>query len=75
MDLKSAFDNVNWTKLFNKMNKLHYSNIIVNTIKQLYLSAWTTPSTLDKSIKIENGVLQGGILSPSLFKIYIDDLA
>ena len=75
MDLKSAFDNVNWTKLFNKMNKLHYSNIIVNTIKQLYLSAWTTPSTLDKSIKIEKGVLQGGILSPSLFKIYIDDLA
>ena len=75
MDLKSAFDNVNWTKLFNKMNKLHYSNIIVNTIKQLYLSAWTTPSTLDKSIKIEKGVLQGGILSPSLFNIYIDDLA
>ena len=75
MDLKSAFDNVNWTKLFNKMNILHYSNIIVNTIKQLYLSAWTTPSTLDKSIKIEKGVLQGGILSPSLFNIYIDDLA
>ena len=75
MDLKSAFDNVNWTKLFNKMNKLHYSNTIVNTIKQLYLSAWTTPSTLDKSIKIEKGVLQGGILSPSLFNIYIDDLA
>ena len=59
----------------NKINKLNYCNTIVKSIKQLYLAARTTPSTLDRSIKIKKEVLQGGILSPSLFNIYMDDLA
>ena len=59
IDLKSAFDNVNWTKLFNKMSKLNYSITIVNKIKQLDLSACTFPSMLNRSIKIKKRTSPG----------------
>ena len=77
MDISKAFDKVNYSILFSKLLKLNiplvyikilfsiYSNQIVQIkYNGAYSSRW----------KLLNGVRQGGILSPFLFSIYINEL-
>ena len=52
-----------------------YPLYLINTINQLYSKAHTSPLSMQFAVKIRKGVLQGGILSPILFTLYIDDLA
>ena len=74
IDLKAAYDSVNHKRLFMKMQNKGYDQAIINAIKKIYSSAKMKLNTFQKSININRGVLQGGILSPWLFNIYIDDL-
>jgi len=73
IDLKAAYNSVNHKKLFEKMKKKGYNTEIIHAIKVIYSSDRMRLNTLQKHINIKKGVLQGGILSPWLFNIYIDD--
>ena len=72
-DLKSAFDNVPHDILFNeKLPAFGVEPELINTISWLYRQ--TVISSGDFKIKIGKGGIQGGVLSPTLFIITIDDL-
>ena len=75
IDLKSAFDNVNWERLIKKLLGYRYPMSIINSIRIMYQNAHATPVDLKYAARIKKGVLQGGILSPMLFSLYINDLA
>lgn len=74
IDLKAAFDSVIHEKLFEKMRQKGVSEQVINSVKLTYSSIYTQVGRDSAAIPINRGVLQGGILSPGLFNIYIDDL-
>jgi RNA-directed DNA polymerase len=73
VDLKSAFDNVVHNIAFEKISdKLPIK--ITNSIKFLYSRFFVSICPKTEDIPLNKGVLQGGVLSPLLFNLYIDDL-
>ncbi len=48
---------------------------IIKTVKILFNNIHLTCGGLNNAVKLEKGVPQGGILSPTLFDYYIDNLA
>ena len=79
LDIKGAFDNVNWSKL----NALLKSINCPPTHRNLILSLMCKPSNLHlsvnqsekKTISPRKGVFQGGGISAFVFALYIDPLA
>ena len=72
IDLKSAFDKVDHKLLIEKLKKKGVSKELINTIQWLYAN--TKIKVNGKEIGIGRGVIQGGILSPTLFLVMFDDL-
>ena len=78
LDASKAFDRVNHNILFTKLLCRGVPPIIVRLI-----SYWYTNQTMSVRWKglysdkftVSNGVRQGGILSPYLFCVYVDDLS
>ena len=70
IDLKNAYDKVIHNKLFIKLSNYGISEEIINAIKIIYSNAKIKISSNDDYININNGVLQGSLLSPILFNIY-----
>ena len=74
VDLKQAYDSVNHKLLIEKMKKLNFPLEVINTVKKIYSSTRMRMNTIHDPILVNRGLLQGGITSPYLFNIYINDL-
>jgi len=74
INLKNAYDKVMHKKLFEKLNKYGINPKIIGTIKLLYSYAKLKISNDSDIINVNNGVLQGSLISPLLFDLYINDL-
>ena len=78
LDASKAFDRVNHYKLFEKLLNRGVPGYLVRILSfwygnQTMCVRWG--STMSKSFRVSNGVRQGGILSPYLFNVYMDDLS
>ena len=76
-DTTKAFDRVNYVKLFNLLLERNLPGVIIRLLfdsysRQFVFTRWN--SALSDPIPMENGVKQGGVLSPILFCIYFDEL-
>ena len=77
LDIKKAFDIVWHAGLFNKLQKVGITGQAIDFLKQWY--DHSTCSVLwngkpSRTINISEGVKQGGVLSPLLYSLYVNDL-
>ena len=77
MDMRKAFDTVQHSKLFQKLNQRNLSSIFTRLVIVMYVSQSANVrwgEEVSKSFRITNGVKQGAVLSAILFCVYIDEL-
>jgi retron-type reverse transcriptase len=77
LDVSKAFDNERYTTLFEKLNDLGLPKYYLELIKAIYLNQNVRVkygASFSEKWSIKCGVRQGGILSPLLFNVYINEL-
>ena len=77
LDASKAFDRINYHMLFRKLIKKKLPGIYIRSLFNMYTNSrlqikWN--NVLSTPFNCTNGVKQGGVLSPILFALYIDDL-
>ena len=77
LDATKAFDRVNYSKLFRKLLDRNVSPLVLRLLYQMYTCQklkvkWS--NFVSDTFSVTNGVKQGGVLSPILFSVYVDDL-
>jgi len=77
LDASKAFDKVHYGKLFNLLLDRGIPSAVVRILldsytRQTLATQWGTSRS--HSFHVSNGVKQGGILSPILFTLYMDEL-
>jgi hypothetical protein len=77
LDASKAFDRVNYCKLFRLLMKRDLPACIIRVLMNMYTGhliriSWA--GVMSGYFNALNGVKQGGVVSPVLFCIYIDDL-
>ena len=78
LDASKAFDRINHDKLFKKLIDRGIPLYLIRVLVYWYVNQEITVkwgSTLCEPFKVTNGVRQGGILSPLLFNLYMDELS
>ncbi len=78
MDASKAFDRINHGHLFQKLLDRNLPPIIVRLLlnwfsTQQFSVLWD--GVVSVPFKVTNGVRQGGVLSPQLFNVYMDELS
>ena len=77
LDLSKAFDRMNHYALFNKLMDRNYPNEILSILESWFCASITCVKWVrhvSNFFNLLSGVRQGGVLSPILFSIFIDDL-
>jgi hypothetical protein len=77
LDISKAFDKVNYYILFIKLLDRNVPKHLVNILISWYFNSFVRVrwmSELSSSFKLNAGVRQGGVLSPVLFALYVNDL-
>lgn len=77
LDLSKAFDRVNYNMLWKKMEEAGIPNDCTDLLKFWYQNQtnqvrWA--KSLSSEYRLECGVRQGGLTSPKLFNLYMNDL-
>ena len=77
LDASKAFDRVDHSLLFKKLLQRKLSPVVVRILLTWYMNQragvlWN--GSFSHRFSISNGVRQGGVLSPILFTVYIDNL-
>lgn len=77
LDLSRAFDTINYNKLWSKLRNTKVPDKIVNLLEYWYANQvnqvrWD--KSLSDTYKLSCGVRQGGLTSPVLFNLYVNDL-
>ena len=77
LDASKAFDRVNYIKLFDKLIARGMCPLTVRLLLNMYTNQklqvkWN--SYISPKFEVTNGVRQGGVLSPRLFSVYVDEL-
>ena len=77
LDATKAFDNVNYVKLFYQLIDRGLNPFIIRCLLYMYTHqclnvSWNNSQS--KYFPTTNGVKQGGVLSPILLSVYIDEL-
>ena len=78
LDASKAFDRISHWCLFNKLLSRQIPKCIIKLLVYWYTNqqfAIRWGSVVSKFFMVSNGVRQGGILSPALFNVYMDDLS
>ena len=78
LDASNAFDKINHSKLFTKLIERGCPSFIVRILYYWYSTQKFTIiwcCSFSEFVTVSNGVKQGGILSPYLFNVYMDDLS
>ena len=76
LDATKAFDCVRYDKLFELLLKKDMPGTVIRLLLDAYTRLhdymrWN--NCMSTPVKMENGVTQGGVLSPTLFCIYFDE--
>ena len=77
LDATKAFYRVNYSKLFRKLLERNVSPVVLRLLFNMYTKQklkvkWS--QFMSETFSVTNGVKQGGVLSPILFSLYVDDL-
>ena len=77
LDATKAFDRINYVKLFRLLLKKDMDPKLVRCLMHMYTNqslrvSWN--GVMSDNFNTTNGVKQGGVLSPLLFSVYIDEL-
>ena len=78
VDLRRAFDSVRYSKLLHVLQKNGLSEHFTKTIMSMYTSAKAFVKIYQETtdeVDCDKGLRQGCILSPTLFSIFINEIA
>ena len=77
LDASKAFDRIEYVRLFTLLRLRNMCPLVLRLIMNMYISQRMQVrfgTAMSSHFSISNGVKQGGVLSPILFTIYIDNL-